>query len=77
MNISFNINIEENDANAIIDEINKLGIKTAIINGIPSKDAISGNMIQLITVLDCDRKSFNRIKNRKSVRKLITIRSNN
>jgi hypothetical protein len=67
MNTSFNVITSSVNAEEIVSKINALNVKTAIVNGIETNHSTYG-MIQMVTLLDCDRKTFNKIKNRVAVK---------
>ena len=64
MNTSFNVVTNELNPQEVVDAINAMGVKEAIINGITTTNPLTGAVVQLVTILDCDRKTFNKIKNR-------------
>ena len=68
MNISFNIKAQLISPQIVVDAINKLDIKTAIINGIATPNPVTLDTIQMITVLDCDSETFDIIEDHVTIK---------
>lgn len=83
MNTSFNaiikqVNVqpivEQVDADEIILIIHNMGFK-AIKNGPTWKNVMTNEEVQTITLLDCDRNTFNKIKNRVALKSYFNSQS--
>lgn len=74
MNTSFNVVLNRVNVETVVNAINTLNVKTAIVNGSTFNHSNYGE-VQTVTLLDCDRKTFNKIKNRVAVKSFFTTKS--
>ena len=71
MNTSFNLVLNKNVITFdIITAVSSVTDKKVICNGPASLNTLSGELIQLITIIDCTKSEFNKLKNKATLKSL-------
>lgn len=75
MNTSFNFIInKEISVSDALDDTCSVTEKKVILNGPASRNSLSNDLVQMITIMDCTKAEFNKIKRKAPLKTLFKLK---